>query len=114
MPKTQLIQNYTFKPVIKGDTCPGLSLTVKVGGINDFVGVKVYFILTSSNGIQMLERSTENGGISFLATANPCNLVLGEFPCDFKIGTYLFKMRFQYPTGKTRTYLAGSLKIINE
>jgi hypothetical protein len=107
------IQVYNFKSIIRGDSCVGLRSTVRVSSVMDFTGVKIYFIIYMSDGF-ILEQSTDNGGISVLDTVGKCVFQINEFICSIKPGNYTYKLKFQYPNGKIRTYLTGSFRVINE
>lgn len=101
---------YNFENHYKGDTFKAFTFNFNL----DLTGIDIKIQFRKGRKAGILKKSIEIG--DGITVADPTNgvMVIDAFIMDFEVDTYFYDIQFTYPTGTVKTWIEGSIKMIQD
>jgi hypothetical protein len=110
----EIIGKYNLRPAVKGDTWDGAALTISSGGTPDNLTdytIQMFVEQPGNNTPSKTLTTVASGGIT-ITDAAAGEFEIDAFVMDLAAGDYEYRIKLTSGTGRIKTRIKGTWKII--
>ena len=108
---------YKINDQYKGDTFNGVTFTIKEGANKtpiDLTGVSILSQFRANEVTGAIQQSFSIGSGITLTDATGGVFSIDPFTLDWNTGTFFYDIQITFPNGDVRTYVKGSLNVLQD
>lgn len=110
------MQIHNFSDILRGDTFNGALFVIDINDSPaDLTGSRVDCWLREGSNVGAVRKkiSTTTGGIVLTGPTNG-EVTIKPFIANLPVGTYYYDLQIKFSSGKIKTYIGGSIAIIQD